>query len=53
MNCDPKPQLSATTIKHNIEYYQSICEKYREAILLAEQDLAKWQQRLKELENDS
>jgi hypothetical protein len=49
MKPDPKPELSAAAIKSNIEYYKSICNKYREGYKTAKQDLKKWEQRLDEI----
>ena len=49
MKPDPKPKLSAAAIKSNIEYYQSICNKYREGYKDAKQELKKWEERLNEI----
>ena len=46
---DPKPQLSAAAIKSNIEYYKSICDKYRQGYKDAKKELTKWEQRLNEI----
>jgi len=46
---DPKPTLSKRAIECNIEYYKSICQKYREGYKDAKQELTKWQQRLNEI----
>jgi len=50
---DPKPRLSARAIESNIEYYKSICQKYREGYLDAKHELTKWQQRLNEISLDT
>ena len=46
---DPKPQLSAAAIKSNIEYYKSICLKYRQGYKDARRELNKWTERLNEI----
>jgi hypothetical protein len=50
MAIDPKPNLSRAAIEANIEYYQSICLKYRQGYKEARQDLKKWKERLNELQ---
>ena len=52
MKIDPKPNLSARTIESNIEYYKSICAKYREGYLDAKKELDKWEQALENLSRD-
>ena len=49
---DPKPQLSAAAISSNIEYYRSICHKYREGYKDAKKELDKWEQALENLSRD-
>lgn len=49
MKPDPKPNLSRAAIEANIEYYQSICLKYRQGYKEARQDLKKWKERLNEI----
>jgi hypothetical protein len=49
MKPDPKPQLSQAAIKSNIEYYKSICDKYRQGYKDAKQELKKWELRLNEI----
>lgn len=46
---DPKPNLSAAAIKSNCEYYQSLCEQYRQKHQEALQELIKWEQQLNEI----
>jgi len=49
MKPDPKPNLSRAAIEANIEYYKSICRKYRTGYRDAKEQLQKWEQRLNEL----
>jgi len=49
MKPDPKPNLSTAAIKANIEYYSSICRKYRQGYKDAKEQLDKWTQRLNEI----
>lgn len=49
MKIDPKPNLSARAIESNIEYYKSICLKYRAGYKDAKRELLKWTQRLNEI----
>ena len=51
MKIDPKPNLSARAIASNIEYYRSICHKYRAGYKDAKKELDKWTQRLNEISN--
>jgi hypothetical protein len=46
---DPKPQLGAAAIRSNIEYYKSICDKYRNGYKDAKKELKKWELRLNDL----
>lgn len=50
---DPKPQLSAAAIKSNILYYKSICAKYQQGYLEAQEELTKWEQRLHDLSHNT
>jgi hypothetical protein len=50
---DPKPRLSAAAISSNIEYYKSICSKYRAGYKDAKQQLNRWEQALENLSSDS
>ena len=50
---DPKPQLSAAAVKSNIEYYKSICDKYRQGYKDAKKELNKWTQRLDEIHTNT
>lgn len=49
---DPKPQLSAAAINSNIQYYKSICSKYRAGYKDAKQQLTKWELALENLSRD-
>ena len=53
MVIDPKPQLGPAAIKSNIEYYKSICDKYRQGYKDAKQELKKWEQRLNDLSSNT
>jgi len=46
---DPKPQFSQAAILSNIEYYKSICDKYRQGYKEAKRELTKWEQQLNDL----
>lgn len=50
---DPKPNLSRAAILSNIEYYKSICVKYRQGYKDAKQELNKWTQRLNEVSHNT
>ncbi|CAB5225995.1 hypothetical protein UFOVP758_40 [uncultured Caudovirales phage] len=49
---DPKPNLSRAAILSNIEYYKSICAKYREGYKEAKQQMAKWEEQLNALSHN-
>jgi hypothetical protein len=50
---DPKPNLSRAAIEANIEYYKSICSKYRTGYRDAKEQLQKWEQRLNEVSRNT
>lgn len=52
MAIDPKPNLSAAAIKSNIEYYKSICLKYRQGYKTAKQEQKKWEEKLNALSHN-